>query len=313
MTREEKEQEVAEISKIFAEAKCVYLTDFTGINVDTINKLRGEFRENNINYRIVKNTLTRLSIKDLPLDGLLAHLDGPTALAFSFEDALTPGKVISKFNKKTDLMPIKAALIDGEVYDQSMTMKIVSLPTRDELISKMLSTLNSPITGLVRVMNGVLQNLVGVLDAVRVKKESESGEDKHEAKPPESGDAKQKVLEKVETAEVATGDNPQNEPAEEPTVEEKVESVVKDDGDEIDSTDESPVEEKVENGDKEVSAEAETVDEASVEEKEESADEAPVEEKVENDSADVKTEDDASDEVKNNSEEDSEKENNQEK
>ena len=201
MTREEKKEAIAVISKIFTEAKGVYLTDFSGINVDTINDLRIEFRENNINYKIVKNTLTRLSIKDLSLDDLRPYLDGPTALAYSYDDALIPGKLIDKFHKKTELMPIKAALIDGTVYDQSMTLKIVNLPTRDELIARMLSTLNSPISGLVMVMNGILRNLVGVLDAVRSKKEAESGGDKHDTAPTDSGD-KQENSEEAGAPEV---------------------------------------------------------------------------------------------------------------
>lgn len=219
MTREEKEKAVAELSKIFTEAKGVYLTDFSGINVDTINELRSKFRENNINYKIVKNTLTRLSIKDLPLDDLRPYLDGPTALAFSYDDALIPGKLIDEFHKKTELMPIKAALIDGTVYDQSMTLKIVNLPTRDELIARMLCTLNSPISGLVIVMSGIVRNLVGVLDAVRSKKENEGGGDKHDTAQAVSDDNKDEAGTPEVTEETSSG----QETAGAASVEEKTE------------------------------------------------------------------------------------------
>lgn len=177
MFKEEKEKIVADLTKIFAEAKGVYLTDFSGINVDTINDLRRQFRQENIDYRVVKNTLTRLSIKDLPLEDLRPFLDGPTGIAFSYEDPLLPGKLIEKFHKETNLMPIKAALIEGSVYDKDMAEKIVNLPSRDTLIAQLLGTLQSPISGLAMVLSGLLRNLVGVLDAIKQKQEEGEGQD----------------------------------------------------------------------------------------------------------------------------------------
>lgn len=178
MIRKDKEKVVEELNKLFSEAKGIYLTDFTGINVETVNELRRQFRKENINYRIVKNTLTRLSIQGLPLDDLQPYLTGPTGLVMSFEDALLPGKVIESFQKKTALLPIKAAVIDGTVYDRASTEKIIKLPSRDELVAKLLGTLNSPLTGIVIVLSSILSNLVGVLDAIRDKKEKTEKEKK---------------------------------------------------------------------------------------------------------------------------------------
>jgi len=183
MIREDKEKVVVELNKLFSEAKGVYLTDFTGINVETINKLRRHFRKENIDYRIVKNTLTRLAIKGLPLDQLQPYLTGCTGLVMSFEDALLPGKVIEDFQKKTDLLPIKAAVIDGTVYNRAETEKIIKLPPREVLIAKMLGSLMSPLSGIVIILNGILRNLVGVIDAVRVQKEKAGSDVKIKEQP----------------------------------------------------------------------------------------------------------------------------------
>ncbi|MFC1514242.1 50S ribosomal protein L10 [candidate division KSB1 bacterium] len=205
MLREEKTQVVEELHKVFSEAKGVYLTDFTGIDVDTINKLRTQFKENDINYRIVKNTLTILSIKDLSLDDLQKYLIGPTAIAYSYNDAMLPGKVIEGFQKKTSLLPLKAAIVEGIIYDKAGAEKIITLPSRDELIAKMLGSLNSPISGLVMTLSGILRNFVGVLSAIRDKKE-ETGdqpavEEEKEQTTPASEPKDEEVKAEAETSE----------------------------------------------------------------------------------------------------------------
>ena len=178
MIREDKEKVVEELNRLFSEAKGIYLTDFTGIDVETTNELRRQFRKENINYRVVKNTLTRLAIQGLPLGDLQPYLTGPTGLIMSFENALLPGKVIENFQKKTELLPIKAAVIDGTVYDRSETEKIIKLPSRDELVAKLLGSLNLPLTGIVVVLSGLLRNLVGIIDAIREQKEKTEKEKK---------------------------------------------------------------------------------------------------------------------------------------
>jgi len=171
MLKNEKETVVEELQKVFSEAKGVYLTDFTGINVRMVNELRKNFRDGNVEYRVIKNTLARRSLQGGSLDGLLQYLNGPTALAYSNEDSLAPVKIIDKFQKETKLLLIKAAVVDGVIFDQEDMEKIVKLPSRKELLARLLGSLNSPVTGLVGVLSGVLRNLVGVLSAVKDKKE----------------------------------------------------------------------------------------------------------------------------------------------
>jgi len=188
MIRKEKEKIVAELKQVFSDSKGLYLTDFTGIDVASINELRREFRQNNITYRVIKNTLARRSVKEINLDELYKYLDGPTGIAYSYDDGLAPGKLIIGFQKKSDLLPIKAALIEGEVYDRKMAERIVALPPRDVLLGSLLRALNSPVTGFVMVLGGLLRNLVGVFDQIREQKEKQGNAPAVEAEAQPSPD-----------------------------------------------------------------------------------------------------------------------------
>ncbi len=212
MLKKDKEKVVEELHKVFAEAKGVYLTDYTGVNVEKTNDLRTRFRESNVEYRVVKNTLAQRSLEGGSFGDLLQHLNGPTALAYSFEDSVVPAKIIDKFHKETDLLSIKAGVVEGVVFDKDDVAKIVALPSRDELLAKMLGSLNSPITGLVGVLSGLIRNLVGVLAAVRDKTEKEDGSpvSQAEANTPESG-SKESGKEQSGVADVVAANGSENE------------------------------------------------------------------------------------------------------
>ncbi len=213
MHRKEKEKTVEELHKLFSEAKGLYLADFTGIDIQMIDELRGKFRENKVAYRVVKNTLTRRSIEGLGYDALFDHLVGPTAVAYSNEDPVAPGKLINEFYKKNEKLALKAAVIDGEVYDNEMASKIVKLPPKEQLIASLLGTLNSPITGLVCVFSGLLRNLVNVLDQVKELKENQGDAPAApEAKPAE--EAKETDVKAEEAAEPEKTEVSPEKPAE---------------------------------------------------------------------------------------------------
>ena len=171
----------------------------------------------------------------------MQHLNGPTALAYSFEDSVLPAKIINKFYKETDLLSIKAGIVEGTYFDKDDVAKIVALPSRDEILAKMLGSLNSPITGLVSVLSGLMRNLVGVLAAVKDKTEEESGgpvsqaetnapesESKESAKE-QSGIADEVVASDSESEENSTVDEAAN--AAEPVTVEEVESDEEQDAD----------------------------------------------------------------------------------
>jgi large subunit ribosomal protein L10 len=171
MPKPEKVAAVEEIAQKLKQAKSVFLTDFSGLNVEDINELRRSFREASVEYRVVKNTLARLSAKSAGYDDLLDYLEGPTALAFGVEDPTAPGKVITKFAKDKAKPTIKACMFEGVLIGTDRISEIINLPSKEELLAKCAFTLNAPLSGLASALNGILRNLVYVLDGVKNQKE----------------------------------------------------------------------------------------------------------------------------------------------
>ncbi|MFQ5602839.1 MAG: 50S ribosomal protein L10 [bacterium] len=171
MPRVEKIAIVEEIAKKIDESKSVYLTDFTGLNVEEISELRRAFRGASVQYQVVKNTLARLSVKSLGRDDLLEYLDGPTAMAFSQDDPAAPARVLRDFAKGKDKPKIKAFIFDGELLGAERLNEIANLPSREALLSQVVGGLKAPLSNLVYSLNGLLNKLVNVLDAVKKQKE----------------------------------------------------------------------------------------------------------------------------------------------
>lgn len=168
---------VAELKDQLTSAKGVVLTSYKGLTVAQDTELRRELRANGVTYHVVKNTMLRLAAKDAGIEGLDSHLEGTTAFAFSAEDAVAPAKVICDFMKKNKLeeagiLTVKVGMVEGKVIDEKEVKALASLPSREELIAKLLGSMNAPISNTVNVLQGVIRNAVYVLDAVRAQKES---------------------------------------------------------------------------------------------------------------------------------------------
>ena len=168
---------VAELKEQLTSAKGVVLTGYKGLTVAQDTALRREFREAGVTYHVVKNTMLRLAAQEAGIEGLADHLEGTTAFAFSAEDAVAPAKVIGGFIKKNKLdesgvLTIKVGMVEGQVIDAKEVNALATLPSREELIAKMLGSMNAPISNTVNVLQGVIRNAVYVLDAVRAQKES---------------------------------------------------------------------------------------------------------------------------------------------
>ena len=177
MPTAEKEAAVEELTGILKQAKGVYLTDFTGLDVPSFTLLRKQLREEAVSYRVIKNRLAKLAAKEAGVDGLEDLLSGPTGLVCSVEDPVAPARVLSKFAEEADGKPvIKAGYIDGEVYVDDQLVRLAKLPPREILLGQMVSAMQSPISGLAFTLNGILQKLVGTLQAVADKKKEEGGE-----------------------------------------------------------------------------------------------------------------------------------------
>ncbi len=155
-------------------ATSIVMADFTGLNVEEITDLRRKFREQSIDYRVVKNTLAKLSLESLGYNELLEHLKGPTGFAFGYDDPGTPVRVILDFNKKTEKPRIKAIWFDGQLFSGEDAKKIAALQSKDQLIANFVSGLNAPISNFVRGLNSILQNFVVTLASIQKEKEKEN-------------------------------------------------------------------------------------------------------------------------------------------
>jgi large subunit ribosomal protein L10 len=171
MARPEKVAAVEYVEGVFKGARSVVLNDFTGLDVDKISELRRICRENDIEFRVVKNTLAKLGVKDTDAAALAKYFEGPTALAISRESENQGAKVLAKFAEEHEAPKFKAAFVDGSVMDAPAVIALSKLPSKEELLAQVLAGIKSPASGLVSVMQGPLRSLVNVLNQLKDKKE----------------------------------------------------------------------------------------------------------------------------------------------
>jgi large subunit ribosomal protein L10 len=171
MANTEKDAVIRDVTDIFQKAKSVFVTDFSGLNVEHTMQFRKKCRESKVGYLVVKNTLARISAEQAGWKQVGPHFKGPSAIAYSYDDPSSPARVIKEFNKTHDKPKIKVSLFEGTFYGPEHMDMIASLPSKKELLSRVVGGFNSPIQGLVGALNGLLQKLVGTLDAVKSQKE----------------------------------------------------------------------------------------------------------------------------------------------
>lgn len=172
-----KQAVVAQLKEQLESAKGVVLTSYKGLTVAQDTELRRKLREAGVSYHVVKNTMLRIAAKEAGIEGIEEHLEGTTAFAFSTEDAVAPAKVICGFIKKNKLedaevLTVKVGMVEGKVIGVDEVKALAALPSREELIAKLLGSMNAPISNTVNVLQGVIRNAVYVLDAIRSQKES---------------------------------------------------------------------------------------------------------------------------------------------
>ncbi|NLW60596.1 MAG: 50S ribosomal protein L10 [Firmicutes bacterium] len=171
MARPEKVAVVNEVYEKLTKAQSVVLVDFRGLTVQEVTELRKKLREAGVELRVVKNTLTRLAAEKADLKDLHAYLEGPTALAFGYDDPVSPAKILSEFAKDHKNLELKGGVLEGKVIDQAMVAALAELPTREVLLGQLAGLLQAPIRNLVYVLSAPIRNTVYVLDAVRRQKE----------------------------------------------------------------------------------------------------------------------------------------------
>ena len=172
MLKSEKETVVQEITDILKNAKGIFITDFKGLNVEKMSELRNKCREGAVEYRVVKNTLARIAIKQAGFEEMEAYFQGPSAIAYSYDDPVAPVRIVTEFAKKAEKPQVKVTLFEGAFYGPDRVQEIAALPSKEVLLAKVVSGFNSPIQGFAGCLSGLLQKLVGTLDAVRSSREN---------------------------------------------------------------------------------------------------------------------------------------------
>ncbi len=148
---------VEEIASKLKESKSTIIVDYRGLNVSEVTELRKQLREANVEFKVYKNTMTRRAVEQAELDGLNDVLTGPNAIAFSTEDVVAPAKVLNEFAKNHEALEIKAGVIEGKVSSVEEVKALAELPSRDGLLSMLLSVLQAPVRNLALAAKAVAE------------------------------------------------------------------------------------------------------------------------------------------------------------
>lgn len=154
---EQKQSVVEEIKGYAANAKSAVLIDYRGLTVAEDTELRKKLREAGVVYKVYKNTMLNFAFKGTEFEALARDLEGPTAVAFGYDDATAPARVINELTKKMPKLEFKAGVVEGTYYDKNGIQVIATIPSREVLISRLLGSLKSPIANLARVLKQIAE------------------------------------------------------------------------------------------------------------------------------------------------------------
>ena len=148
---------VEEISNGIKDAKSVVLVDYRGLTVEQDTNLRKALREANVTYKVYKNTMMNFAFKGTDFEGLAPYPEGPSAMAYSTEDATAPARVLCNFAKTAEKLEVKGGVVEGTVYDANGIKAISAIPSKDVLLGKLFGSMQSPIANLARVLNQIAE------------------------------------------------------------------------------------------------------------------------------------------------------------
>lgn len=161
---------LAELKDKLSRAKAIYFTDYLGLDVSSITDLRSQFFNADVEFTVAKNTLLKIAAKENNIKGIDEFLTGPTAIAISYNEPSSPAKVIMAFSKKHDKPNVKGILFEGNVLSGDEFKRIANLPSKPELLSQLVSMLQSPLTKLVGTLSAPMMNTVNVLNNLKEQK-----------------------------------------------------------------------------------------------------------------------------------------------
>ena len=197
---------VEEIAASVKDAQSVVLVDYRGLTVEQDTELRKQLREAGITYKVYKNTMMNFAFKGTDFESLTPYLEGPSAVAISTEDATAPARILCKFAKTANALVVKGGVVEGVAYDAKGIENISKIPSREELLSKLLGSIQSPITNFARGMN-------------QLAEKGGASECAAEAAPAEEAPAEAPAAEEAATAEAPVAEAPAEETAEAPAAE----------------------------------------------------------------------------------------------
>jgi len=170
MPTSEKEQRVKELTEAIARSKSIVLTNFTGMNVEMVTKMRRRLRDAHVEYIVEKNTLTKRALAESGVKELDPYLEGPTGIALG-QDEIQGAKILAEFTREFEKPALKAAYVAGQLYSPDGIKILAQLPPREVLLGQFIGALRSPLQGFTGVLSGSIRQLVGTIDAIAKKKQ----------------------------------------------------------------------------------------------------------------------------------------------
>lgn len=170
-TRQQKEQAVAELKDKFSRAKSAVFTQVAGYTMSDADELRQTAKEEGLDIMVAKKTLMKIAAEEAGVTDLDPKaLEGSVLVTLGYDDEVAPARVMAKFLKDREQMQILAGVLEGKGVEASMVLSLSKLPSKDELLAKLVGSINAPVSGFVGVLNANLRDFVGVLNAIQEKK-----------------------------------------------------------------------------------------------------------------------------------------------
>lgn len=170
MAKPEKIKAVSDLKEQMENTSSVFVTDYTGLNVQDITLLRKNLRENSVKYVVAKNTIMKIAAKESGYDNLVEYFRGQTALAFGADDPAVAAKILYNSYKDIEKPIIRAFVLDGQLFQGNEITRLAELPSREILLSQIITAIESPISNTISSIDALFQELVATVDALQASK-----------------------------------------------------------------------------------------------------------------------------------------------
>jgi large subunit ribosomal protein L10 len=169
ISRSKKEEVVLEVEKRLEKSLSAVFVNYKGIDVPSLEKMRNDFRKEDVDFKVIKKTLLQLILKKKNIIADIDALEGQIAVIFANKDEISAAKSAHTFSKENDKLEILAGIFSNEYVDRSQVVALAQVPSRDELLAKMVGSMNAPVSGFVNVLQGNIRGLVQVLNQISQK------------------------------------------------------------------------------------------------------------------------------------------------